>query len=130
MSDDIPDGQAPGTAASAPAHTVQDPREARRVGRRALLWSAVAVAAWVWFAYLMVTDYASPSGGDMCRGPLIDPAYTEYERCRDSLRQWPALLGVLALAVVTSTVAAATLVYSRVLYRLARRDGHVMWPRD
>ncbi|MCQ6552841.1 hypothetical protein NPS70_06450 [Streptomyces sp. C10-9-1] len=126
MSDDIPDGQAPGTAAS----TVQDPREARRVGRRALLWSAVAVVAWAWFAYLMVTDYASASGGSMCRGPLIDPAYTEYERCRDSLRQWPALLGVLALAVITSTVAAATLVYSRVLYRLARRDGHVMWPRD
>jgi hypothetical protein len=46
------------------------------------------------------------------------------------LRQWPALLGVLALAVIVTVSAAATIVYAKALPRLAHRDGPGARPQD
>ncbi|MEU3903988.1 hypothetical protein [Streptomyces goshikiensis] len=45
-------------------------------------------------------------------------------------RQWPALLGVLALAAVVTVVAAATTVYAKVLSRLAHHEPPGARPRD
>lgn len=39
------------------------------------------------------------------------------------MREWPALLGILALAVLATVIAAATMVYAKVLSRLDRRDA-------
>lgn len=48
----------------------------------------------------------------------------------DALRQWPALLGILALAVIVTVSAEATIVYAKVLSRLAHRDGPGVRPQD
>jgi hypothetical protein len=60
---------------------------------------------------------------------LVEP-WPESRVCRDEeLRQWPALLGILGLAVVSTVVAAATTVYAKVLSRLAPGDGSVVRPQ-
>lgn len=86
------------------------------------MWMILALMIWAWFAFLVLADYG-PEYGDrpMCRGPLVGPP-SEDVVCRDSLRDWPALLGILALAAIATAVAAATMVYAKVLSRLARRD--------
>ncbi|MDQ8706835.1 hypothetical protein RCO28_30840 [Streptomyces sp. LHD-70] len=86
----------------------------------------LAAAAWGWFGYLMLapwgpTDMSSTSEL-LCRGVLIEPLPGNNE-CHSDLRQWTPLLGILALAVITSVAASATTVYSMVLSRLARSDG-------
>ncbi|WP_225835963.1 hypothetical protein [Streptomyces sp. NK08204] len=40
---------------------------------------------------------------------------------RLGLPQWPALLGILALAVIPTIIAAATTVYEKLLHRLGRQ---------
>ncbi|MDI3417945.1 hypothetical protein [Streptomyces luteolus] len=98
--------------------------DARRMWRASSIWIFLAAAVWVWFAYLMLGGYGpedtSTSGSDfVCQGPLIDPL-PGNNVCHSELRQWPVLLGILALAVITSVAAAASSVYAMVLSRLGR----------
>ncbi|MFC9425372.1 hypothetical protein [Streptomyces sp. NPDC056987] len=83
----------------------------------------LALVIWGVFAWLLIADYGPDyRGRPMCRGPLIELPSDSF-RCRDAWREWPALLGVLALAVLATVVAAATTVYERLLSRLAGRNN-------
>ncbi|MFE3824129.1 hypothetical protein [Streptomyces sp. NPDC059092] len=78
----------------------------------------------------MIADYGPErSGRPICRGPLIELPSDSF-RCRDAWREWPALLGVLALAVLATVVAAATTVYERLLSRLARQNNPAAQSRN
>ncbi|WP_159050686.1 hypothetical protein [Streptomyces sp. IMTB 1903] len=68
-------------------------------------------------------------GHGRLQGPLVGPL-SEDRSCRDALREWPALLGILALAVIATVVAAATTVYAKVLSRLAGREWTDPRPQD
>ncbi|MES9805134.1 hypothetical protein [Streptomyces cinereoruber] len=97
-------------------------RHAQRAEGWSIVWMLVALLVWGWFAFLMLADYGPEyDGRAVCRGPLVGPL-PEGRRCEDAWRAWPALLGVLALATLTTVTAAATTVYARVLTRLAHRD--------
>ncbi|MFE4451758.1 hypothetical protein [Streptomyces sp. NPDC056796] len=111
----------PDPADAAPAPTARELRQADRIGAWSIAWMLLALLLWGGFAFLMLADYG-PEYGDraMCRGPLVGPVSDDL-RCRDELRQWPALLGITALAVVVTITAAATTVYAKVLSRLERR---------
>ncbi|MFE0646262.1 hypothetical protein ACFW2Y_32355 [Streptomyces sp. NPDC058877] len=123
MTADTPTHPAPDPATAATAPAERERRKASRTGAWSIGWTFLALAIWGWFAFLMLADYGPEFGhGALCRGPLVGPL-SEDAVCRSSLRQWPALLGVLALAVIASVLAAATTVYARVLSRLDRRDG-------
>ncbi|MBD0839088.1 hypothetical protein [Streptomyces sp. TRM68416] len=82
---------------------------------------------WLLFAYLMIVSYgtAGPSYHSVddppCKGPLFEPV-PQDSRCDSELRQWPALLGILALTLLATVVAAATLVYARVAARVTVRS--------
>lgn len=115
------------TAPPAPAPANAAPEQARRDARRfdawSIAWMFLALVVWGWFAFLMLADYGPEYGTRaMCPGPLAGPP-SEDVLCRSELRQWPALLGILALAVLATVIAAATMVYAKILSRLARRDG-------
>ncbi|QES51231.1 hypothetical protein DEJ50_28740 [Streptomyces venezuelae] len=93
-----------------------------------MVWMLLALAIWGWFVFLMLSDYgpevSSYQGTQaVCRGPLIEPSPQDRVCRGDELRQWPALLGILALAFVATVAAAATMVYAKVLSRLAPNDG-------
>ncbi|SBV05972.1 hypothetical protein YW5DRAFT_03264 [Streptomyces sp. Ncost-T6T-1] len=123
------DETAPPTPAPTDAAPDQALRDARRMEAWSIAWMLLALVVWGWFAFLMLADYGPEFGSKaMCRGPLVGPQ-SEDVLCRSELRQWPALLGILALAVLTTVVAAATVVYARVLSRLARRDGPAERPQ-
>ncbi|MFD9818909.1 hypothetical protein [Streptomyces violascens] len=123
MTADVPAQHTPDAANAAPARAEQERRHAHRIEVWSIAWMLLALVIWGWFAYLMLVDYGPElDGRALCRGPLIGPVY-EDGRCSDSLRQWPALLGILALAVIATVSAAATIVYAKVLSRLAHRDG-------
>ncbi|MGW7436790.1 hypothetical protein [Streptomyces sp. NPDC054849] len=130
MAVDVPAQKAPEAGDAAPAHAEQEHRQARRIEVWSIVWMLLALVIWGWFAFLMLADYG-PEFGDkaMCRGPLVGPS-SEDSLCRDALRQWPALLGILALAVIVTVSAAATLVYAKVLSRLAHRDRPGVRPQD
>ncbi|MFI5671216.1 hypothetical protein [Streptomyces sp. NPDC051704] len=127
---DMPAQQTADAANAAPAHAEQERQRARRVEAWSIAWMLLALAIWGWFAFLMLADYG-PEFGDraLCRGPLVGPS-SEDSLCHDQLRQWPALLGILALAVIVTVSAAATIVYAKVLSRLAHRDGSGVRPQD
>ncbi|MEV5898375.1 hypothetical protein [Streptomyces sp. NPDC052127] len=76
-------------------------QDGHQVEKWSLGWLLLSLAMWAWFGYrfLMPED----------RGL--------FARAEDSR----PLVGILALAVIPTIVAAATLVYARVLFRLARR---------
>ncbi|WP_405965698.1 hypothetical protein OG713_43275 [Streptomyces sp. NBC_00723] len=76
-------------------------QDGHQVEKWSLGWLLLSLAMWAWFGYrfLMHED----------RGL--------FARAEDSR----PLVGILALAVIPTIVAAATLVYARVLFRLARR---------
>ncbi|MFE4254908.1 hypothetical protein ACFRU3_36585 [Streptomyces sp. NPDC056910] len=96
---------------------------------RCIAWMLLALVVWGWIAFLMLADYGPEFGTRaMCRGPLAGPS-SEAVLCRSELRQWPALLGILALAVIATIIAAATTVYAKVLSRLARRNGPGVRPQ-
>ncbi|AJE42007.1 hypothetical protein [Streptomyces nodosus] len=57
-----------------------------------------------------------------CKGPPLDP-FQQDRACRSELRQWSALLGILALSLIVTVVAATTAVYAKLLSRLARTPG-------
>ncbi|MFD7915162.1 hypothetical protein ACFV30_31315 [Streptomyces sp. NPDC059752] len=130
MTADVPAQQTPDPAHAAPAHAEKERQQANRVEAWSIAWMLLALAIWGWFAFLMLADYG-PEFGDraLCRGPLVDPS-SKDSLCRDALRQWPALLGILALAVIVTVSAAATIVYAKVLSRLAHRDGPGVRPQD
>ncbi|MDH2393380.1 hypothetical protein QCN29_32375 [Streptomyces sp. HNM0663] len=114
--------QTPDPATASPRHAEQERRRTRRIEVWSIAWGLLALVIWGWFAFLMLVDYGPEFGnGPMCRGPLVGPS-SEDVLCRDPLRQWPALLGILALASIATVTAAATTVYAKVLSRLARRD--------
>lgn len=130
MAADAPAQRTPDAANAATAHAEQGRMRARRVEAWSIVWMLLAMAIWGWFAFLMLADYG-PEFGDraLCRGPLVDPS-SKDSLCRDALRQWPALLGILALAVIVTVSAAATIVYAKVLSRLAHHDGPDVRPQD
>ncbi|MFC7975025.1 hypothetical protein ACFUT3_07280 [Streptomyces cinereoruber] len=106
---------------SSDAHE-RERRHAQRAEGWSIVWMLVALLVWGWFAFLMLADYGPEyDGRAVCRGPLVGPL-SEDRQCEDAWRAWPALLGVLALATLTTVTAAATTVYAKVLTRLAHRD--------
>ncbi|MFI2430291.1 hypothetical protein [Streptomyces sp. NPDC018693] len=107
------------------AGTEEQRDTARRTERWSVAWLLLALALWGWFLYLMIADHGPEvaSGEPLCRGPLVEPDPHEAFCERDSLRQWPALLGILALASIASTVTAATTVYAKLLHRLRKADS-------
>ncbi|KPI21117.1 hypothetical protein OV450_7674 [Actinobacteria bacterium OV450] len=121
----------PGPAPTAQAQAERKRREASRIEGWSIAWMLLALALWGGFAFLMLSDYGPESGGRAaCRGPLAGPS-TRDAVCRDdALRQWPALLGVLALTLVATVTAAATTVYAKVLARLAPEEGPAVRPQD
>ncbi|MFJ3200535.1 hypothetical protein [Streptomyces sp. NPDC086989] len=122
----------PGPAPAAPAQAEKKRREASRIEGWSVAWMLLALALWGGFAFLMLADYGPESGGRaVCRGPLAGGPSTRDAVCRDDvLRQWPALLGVLALTLVATVIAAATMVYAKVLARLAPEEGPAVRPQD
>ncbi|MBM7053413.1 hypothetical protein [Streptomyces durocortorensis] len=113
----------PPAPAATPAAPDQAQRDARRIDAWSIAWMFLALVVWGWFAFLMLADYGPEfDGRARCRGPLVGPL-SDSPVCHSELRQWPALLGILALAVVTTVISAATMVYAKLLPRLARHDG-------
>ncbi|WP_405755850.1 MULTISPECIES: hypothetical protein [unclassified Streptomyces] len=131
MTADAPAPHTPDPATAAPAHAENKRREAGRIEGWSIAWMLLALTLWGGFVFLMLADYGPDyQGRAMCRGPLVGPS-TRDAACRDdALRQWPALLGILALAAVATVTAAATTVYAKVLSRLVPGDGPGVRPRD
>ncbi|MFE3737445.1 hypothetical protein [Streptomyces sp. NPDC059134] len=122
MTAEPPAPQAPDATTAEPARTERDRRRARRIEGWSIVWVLLALMIWLGFLFLMLADYGPEySGRAMCRGPLVDLETDRY-RCRDAWREWPALMGVLALASLTTVIAAATTVYAKVLTRLTPQD--------
>ncbi|MEV7556462.1 hypothetical protein [Streptomyces sp. NPDC089795] len=123
----VPAGTAPGSGGKAS-------RDASRVEGWSIAWMLLALALWGLFAFLMLADYGpevtSYQGSrSLCRGPLVEP-WPQERVCRsEELRQWPSLLGILALAVLATITAAATTVYAKVLTRLAHSEGSGVKPQ-
>ncbi|MEW2138912.1 hypothetical protein AB0892_20335 [Streptomyces sp. NPDC005409] len=120
--------EAPVPAATAREHAGNVGQDARRIEKWSVVWMLLTMAIWGWFAFLMLSDYGpevSTYQGTraLCRGPLVEPSPQDRVCRGDDLRQWPALLGILALAFVATIVAAATTVYAKTLSRLASSDG-------
>lgn len=121
----------------APEHPDKVARDARRVEKWSLVWTLLAMVIWGLFVFLMLSDhgpdvpsYQGQGTRALCQGPLVEPS-PQARACRaDELRQWPALLGVLALAAVATVMAAATTVYAKVLFRLAPGNSSGVRPRD
>ncbi|MBP2049277.1 hypothetical protein J2Z21_002208 [Streptomyces griseochromogenes] len=92
-------------------------RDADHMEKWSMVWVLVAICMWVWFLFLLLFEYKA-GGGIKCKAPLFRDA-EGYGACNSGMRQWPALLGVLALAVIPTVLAATTTLYSRLLYRMA-----------
>ncbi|MGW3205806.1 hypothetical protein [Streptomyces sp. NPDC001135] len=111
------------TAVPAEGRSAEVRRAGDRVEKWSIGWTLLALVMWGWFAYLLLADYGPENSAygetrSACRGPLIEPASADTVCGEDHLRQWPALLGFLALAVLPTVLAAATTVYAKVLSRL------------
>ncbi|SES00736.1 hypothetical protein SAMN04487983_102765 [Streptomyces sp. yr375] len=78
-------------------------QDGHRIEKWSIGWMLLSLAMWAWFGYRFLLDED--------RG-LFAPA-----------QGGRALVGILALAVIPTIITAATLVYARVLFRLARRTG-------
>lgn len=116
----VPAGTAPGQAG-------KTGRDASRIEGWSIAWMLLAMVIWGWFAFLLFADYgpevSSYQGSrSLCQGPFVEPSPQERVCRSDELRQWPSLMGILALAVVATVTAAATTVYAKVLARLAHRE--------
>ncbi|WP_330302317.1 MULTISPECIES: hypothetical protein [unclassified Streptomyces] len=112
------DEQAQVAPSSGDVRVEQYQRDAERIEKWSIFWVLVAIAMWVWFLYLLLVPHESPSGA-RCHAPLFDLA-GQTGGCYAEMRQWPALLGILALAVVPSIVGAATTLYAKILFRTVR----------
>ncbi|MFI1154847.1 hypothetical protein [Streptomyces sp. NPDC020817] len=109
-------------------------RDARRIEGWSIVWMLLAMLIWGCFIVLMVADYGPEVSSykgtrAVCQGPFVDPSPQDRVCRSDELRQWPALMGILALALVATVTAAATMVYAKVLARLAHSDGSGVRPR-
>jgi hypothetical protein len=80
-------------------------QDGHRIEKWSVGWMLLSLALWAWFGYRFLLDDD--------RG-LFAPA--EGGR---------TLVGILALAVIPTIITAATLVYARVLFRLARTGAEV-----
>ncbi|MCX5147985.1 MULTISPECIES: hypothetical protein [unclassified Streptomyces] len=133
MTAETPSAQTPDpatAATAAPDRGEQERRAASRIEGWSIAWMLLALMIWGWFAFLMLADYGPEfDHRAICRGPLVGPLSNDRQ-CRDELHQWPALLGVLALAALATVVAAATTVYAKVLFRLAHREGPGAQPQE
>ncbi|MGW5124375.1 hypothetical protein ACWEQ7_10020 [Streptomyces sp. NPDC004069] len=104
-------------------------RDAERMEKWSIAWVLLALAMWGVVVILMVSSYGpdadlwSSTSNPRCEGPLLSPFQRDSYACHSELRQWPALLGFLALAVIPTIIAAAVTVYAKVLSRLARTLG-------
>ncbi|MFF3501545.1 hypothetical protein [Streptomyces sp. NPDC003247] len=78
-------------------------QDGHRIEKWSIGWMLLSLAMWAWFGYRF----------------LLDDNRGFYARAEDSR----ALVGILALAIIPTILTAATLVYARVLFRLARRTG-------
>ncbi|WP_405451029.1 hypothetical protein [Streptomyces erythrochromogenes] len=104
-------------------------QDAGRIEAWSIAWMIMALVIWGWFAFLMFADYGPEQGSrSLCRGPFVEPSPQDRVCRSDEMRQWPTLLGILALAAVATVTAAATMVYSKVLLRLAH--GEASGPRS
>lgn len=113
----------PSGAQDAPTEACR--RKAERVEKWSIAWMLLALVMWGVLLFLLLADYGpqihSYDGTEsLCRGPLIEPSPTNNECGHDELRQWPALLGILALAVVPTVVAAATTVYAKLIKAIGK----------
>jgi hypothetical protein len=118
-----------GTGEAAPADEKREHdktlRDADRMDKWSIAWTLIALLMWGVFAMLMLASDSPDASADGrgCQGPLIAALQGEGAACDDGMRQWPVLLGVLALTLIPTLVAAATTVYARLLDRLARALG-------
>ncbi|WP_037680157.1 hypothetical protein [Streptomyces griseus] len=78
-------------------------QDGHRIEKWSIGWMLMSLAMWVWFGYRF----------------LLDDDQGTFARAEDGR----ALVGILALAVIPTIITAATLVYARVLFCLARRTG-------
>ncbi|WP_030303118.1 hypothetical protein [Streptomyces katrae] len=120
---------------TAPERAEKRARDARRIEGWSIVWMLLAMLVWGCFIFLMVADYgpeASSYKGThaVCQSPLSDPSPQDRICRSDELRQWPALMGILALASIATVTAAATMVYAKVLARLAHSDGSGVRPQS
>lgn len=76
-------------------------RDAHRIEKWSVGWALLALAVWGWFGYRLLMDDDQGLDGD---------ANSSH-----------ALVGILALAVIPTIIAATTMVYAQVLFRLARQ---------
>ncbi|WP_405588264.1 hypothetical protein [Streptomyces sp. NBC_01092] len=76
-------------------------RDAHRIEKWSVGWALLSLAVWGWFGYRLLMDDDQGLGGDADGGH--------------------ALVGILALAVIPTIIAAMTMVYAQVLFRLARQ---------
>ncbi|WP_406013925.1 hypothetical protein OG520_18735 [Streptomyces sp. NBC_00984] len=96
-------------------------QDADRIEKWSMLWMLVTIGMWVWFLFLLLVPY--DAGGTSCQAPLFHPAQENGGACRSDVRQWPVLLGVLALAVLPTLVAAVTSLYAKLLFRIVRASA-------
>ncbi|WP_329438764.1 hypothetical protein OG906_34240 [Streptomyces sp. NBC_01426] len=120
---------------TAPERAEKRARDARRIEGWSIVWMLLAMLVWGCFIFLMVADFgpevSSYKGTHaVCQGPLGDPSPQDRICRSDELRQWPALMGILALASIATVTAAATMVYAKVLARLAHSDGSGVRPQS
>ncbi|MDO0911140.1 hypothetical protein QQM39_09820 [Streptomyces sp. DT2A-34] len=79
-------------------------RDAHRIEKWSIGWMLLALALWGWFGYRWLMD--------------DDRGYGRFGRYAEDSH---ALVGILALAVIPTIIGATTIVYSQVLFRLARQ---------
>ncbi|MFD3701007.1 hypothetical protein ACFWUZ_33575 [Streptomyces sp. NPDC058646] len=120
---------------TAPERAEKRAEDARRIEGWSIVWMLLAMLVWGCFVFLMVADYGPEVSSykgthTACQGPLGDPLPQDRICRSDELRQWPALMGILALASVATVTAAATMVYAKVLARLAHSDGSGVRPQS
>ncbi|GGX66492.1 hypothetical protein GCM10010510_08360 [Streptomyces anandii JCM 4720] len=102
-------------------------KEVARIDKWSIAWLLLTLALWGLLAFLLLASYgpeveAYPGVKEgMCKGPLLARFPRPDDCLGDQWRQWPALLGVTALAVISTVVAAATTVYAKVLSRLTHQ---------
>ncbi|MEU9669660.1 hypothetical protein AB0E25_29575 [Streptomyces bobili] len=78
-------------------------QDGHHIEKWSLGWLLLSLAMWAWFGYRF----------------LVDDDRGRFESTEDSR----ALVGILALAVIPTIITTATLVYARVLFRLARQTS-------
>ncbi|CAM5616933.1 hypothetical protein [Streptomyces avidinii] len=120
---------------TAPEQAERTTRDARRIEGWSIFWMLLALLIWGCFIFLMVADYGPEISSykgtrAVCQGPLGDPSPQDRVCRSDQWRQWPALVGILALASLATVTAAATMVYAKVLSRLGHSDGSGVRPQD